>query len=127
MVGDRVVDLLSQRTSGLSASFCGPYTVLKKVGDKNYGISMPEGRQKTRLCHINLLKKPWAIVNSCLCSYGEMEMEKEDVSGDVDIVGFCLRNSEALRSLDDQLGHLPSEWKSDFKALMAKFSLYNCQ
>lgn len=56
VVGDRVVDLLSQRTSGLSASFCGPYTVLKKVGDKNYGISTPEGRRKTRLCHINLLK-----------------------------------------------------------------------
>lgn len=54
-----------------------------------------------------------------------MAMEKmmeEDVSGDVDIVGFHLRNSEALRSLDDQLGHLPSEWKSDFKALRAEFS-----
>lgn len=56
-VGDKVLALVPQRASGLSASFCGPYTVLKRVGDKNYVISTPEGRRKTRLCHVNLLKK----------------------------------------------------------------------
>lgn len=40
--GDQVLVLVPQRLSSLSASFCGPYTVVKKVGDKNYVISTPE-------------------------------------------------------------------------------------
>lgn len=38
-----------------SESFYDPLTVLDKIGDKKYGIRNPESRQKTRLCHINLL------------------------------------------------------------------------
>ncbi|KAK0144590.1 Retrovirus-related Pol polyprotein from transposon 412 [Merluccius polli] len=56
-VGDQVLALVPQRTSSLSASFGGPYLIVKCVGDKNYVISTPEGRRKTRLCHVNLLKK----------------------------------------------------------------------
>lgn len=55
-VGDQVLVLVPQHTSSLSASFCGPYTVIK-VGTRNYVISTPEGRKKTRLCHINLSKR----------------------------------------------------------------------
>lgn len=66
VVVDRVLVLLSQ---GLRASFCGHCTVLKKVGDENYVISTPEDRQKTRLCHINLLQKcqGWSCEPAVAC------------------------------------------------------------
>ena len=38
-VEDQVLALVPQRTFGLSASFCGPYWIVKGVGDKNYIIS----------------------------------------------------------------------------------------
>ena len=44
-----------------------------------------------------------------------------DIGGEVDPVGFCLRNSKVSRSLEAQLGHLPSQWQSQFKALIAEF------
>lgn len=56
-VGDQVLALVPQRKSGLSASFCGPYTINKKVGVRNYVLSTPEGRRQTRMCHVNLLKR----------------------------------------------------------------------
>lgn len=38
------------------------------------------------------------------------------------MIGFCLRNYEALKLQDDQLVHLLQEWKSGFKTLIADFS-----
>ena len=53
-VGDQDLALIPQRTSNLGASFSGPYSVLKKVGDQNYIISTPNGKRKDCLCHVNL-------------------------------------------------------------------------
>lgn len=85
------------------------------VGDQNYVISTREGRQKTRLCHINLLKNTRVAHESQQLSVSRrMSVEMLTLLG-------CF--------LDDQLGHLTSEWKSYFKALsshpFSKMSL-NC-
>lgn len=56
-VGDQLLALVPQQESGLRVSFCGSYTVFKKVGDKNYVISSSEGRRMTRLCHVHLLNQ----------------------------------------------------------------------
>lgn len=40
----------------------------------------------------------------------------------MEAVGFSLRNSEVLKSLNDQLVHLPVERQSEFKASVAEFS-----
>lgn len=45
-VGDQVLALIPQRTSSLGSSFSGPYSVLKKVGDRNYIISTPNGKRR---------------------------------------------------------------------------------
>uniref|UniRef100_A0A3B1IC10 ribonuclease H n=1 Tax=Astyanax mexicanus TaxID=7994 RepID=A0A3B1IC10_ASTMX len=55
-VGDKVLAFIPIRGGNLSCRFSGPYSVIKKVSDRNYVISTPERRLKTRLCHINLLK-----------------------------------------------------------------------
>lgn len=121
--GDQILALVPNRGSGLSASFRGPYTVVKRVGDKNYVISTPEGRRKTRLCHVNLLKRyegrsPRPPVACAVVQ----PISDGDASGEVETVGFRLRNSEALKSLGHQLGHIPLEWRSEFMALVAEFS-----
>ena len=56
-VGDKVLALLPAPTQPLSAKFCGPYTVGKKVSDLNYIIETPDRKKKNQLCHINLLKE----------------------------------------------------------------------
>lgn len=122
-VGGQVLALVPQRTSSLSASFCDPYTVLKKIGDTNYVIGTPEGRRKTRLCHINLLKQYQGRLSEASVACAAMgQIVEEDVGKEVETVGFRLRNSEALKSLDNQLVHLPAEWQAAFKDLIAEFS-----
>ena len=58
--GDRVLALCPVLTSPFQARFAGPYTVLEKVSDQNYLISMPERRKKSQLCHVNMLKPYYA-------------------------------------------------------------------
>lgn len=55
--GEKVLVFLPLQENPLQAKFSGPYTVLKKLSETNYLLSTPERRRKTRLCHINMLKK----------------------------------------------------------------------
>lgn len=54
--GDKVQVLLPMNQPKVGLKFCGPYFVVKRVGECNYVVSTPERRQKTKLSHINLLK-----------------------------------------------------------------------
>ncbi len=121
-VGDQVLALVPQRASGLSSSFSGPYTVVKKVGDKNYVISTPEGRRKNRLCHINLLKKYQgrSQEQSVACVIMGQVLEESGI-GEAESVGFHLGNTEALKVLDRDLAHSPAQGQSGVKALIAEF------
>ena len=123
VVGDQVLALVPQRQSSLSASFSGPYTVMKKVSDKNYVIHTPEGRRKSRLCHINLLKKYQGRVPATpvMCVLGGRTPDEDD-SREVGAVGLRLGNTEALQSLEKHLAHLPAEGQLGMKVLVAEFS-----
>lgn len=54
--GDQVLLLLPVPGSALQARYSGPYTVKKKVNDRNYVISTPDRKRLNRLCHVNMLK-----------------------------------------------------------------------
>ncbi len=54
---DEVLVLLPEPGSALHAKFCGPYTVKEKLSETDYIINTPDRRCKTRVCHVNMLKK----------------------------------------------------------------------
>uniref|UniRef100_A0A8C6L2B2 Gypsy retrotransposon integrase-like protein 1 n=1 Tax=Nothobranchius furzeri TaxID=105023 RepID=A0A8C6L2B2_NOTFU len=54
--GDQVLMLNPLGSSSLSAQFTGPHEVLSKINATTYVISTPNRRQKSRACHINMLK-----------------------------------------------------------------------
>ena len=43
----------------LQAKYCGPYTILEKLGPVYYLIDTPYRRKQKRVCHVNLLKLYW--------------------------------------------------------------------
>ena len=55
--GDRVLVLLPVVGSCLQAKFCGPYEVERKLSDTDYVIRTPDRRKKSRVCHVNMLKR----------------------------------------------------------------------
>ena len=57
--GDKVMVLLPMLRSALQARYSGPYRVERRVNDVNYVIATPDRRKKSRLCHINMLKRYW--------------------------------------------------------------------
>ncbi|KAK3885424.1 hypothetical protein Pcinc_010341 [Petrolisthes cinctipes] len=42
--------------SELSANFCGPYVIERRIGMTDYLVRTPDRRKKYQLCHINMLK-----------------------------------------------------------------------
>lgn len=95
--------------------FSGPYSIMKKVSDYNYVISTPERRQKTRLCHVNLLK-PYVERDASeqvvlLAHDNRIEVEaqancEDDVAPHVKPIMARLNNSIAMVDLGTQLSYL---------------------
>ncbi len=54
--GDQVIVLLPVVGSALSARFSGPYKVLKICSNTDYVIRTPDRRNKSCMCHVNMLK-----------------------------------------------------------------------
>uniref|UniRef100_A0A3P8WEH2 Gypsy retrotransposon integrase-like protein 1 n=1 Tax=Cynoglossus semilaevis TaxID=244447 RepID=A0A3P8WEH2_CYNSE len=54
-LGDQVMLLLPVVGSPFQAKFAGPFPIKKQVSEQDYLISMPNG--KSKLCHVNLLKR----------------------------------------------------------------------
>ncbi len=73
--GDMVLLLLPTSTSKLMAQWQGPFSVVKKVGQVNYLIEMPNRRKSRRIYHTNLLKKWETPSVGC---YSAEEVEEED-------------------------------------------------
>ncbi len=45
------------RDTALQAKFSGPYVVDRKLSDTDYIVGTPDRQRKTRVCHINMLKR----------------------------------------------------------------------
>lgn len=54
--GDKVLVLLPVTGSALQAKFTGPYEIKEKLSDTDYVVYTPVHRQKSCVCHINMLK-----------------------------------------------------------------------
>ncbi|KAJ8379404.1 hypothetical protein SKAU_G00001820 [Synaphobranchus kaupii] len=123
-VGDRVLVLLPVGGEKLSTRFCGPYAVLRKVGENNYVLSTPERRQKTRLCHINLLKAYVDRVSTtAVCCVAvvlpQSEDEGENLYTPPEPVSARVENTCALEQLGKQLSHLTAVQRQDVLELVA--------
>lgn len=55
--GDSVLVFLPVPNSPMSARFVGPYKIEKKLNETNYTVLTPDRRRKSRVCHINMLKR----------------------------------------------------------------------
>ena len=127
--GDKVLVLMPMVGASLGVKFCGPYTIIKKVSDLNYVISTPERRQKTRLCHVNLLKRyverdtPAQVVLVTQGGLAEVEVEEdgeEDEVPPVEPVSARLKNSSAMADLRAQLSYLSSQQVEDVVQLVGE-------
>ena len=123
--GDKVLVLLPMNQPKLGLKFCGPYSVVKRVGECNYVVSTPERRQKTRLCHINLLKpyierdleSPVCLVATAVSSEPD---GGEDDSEPPEPVSARLLNSGMLANLSQHLEYLQPEQVGDIVELVKK-------
>ncbi|KAJ8346701.1 hypothetical protein SKAU_G00281020 [Synaphobranchus kaupii] len=120
--GDKVLVLTPVGRERFGARFSGPYMVVRKVGACNYVISTPERRQKTRLCHINLLKlyveRDTANPVGCIVVVPS-DREREEGFLAPEPVGARLDNSRACEQLQEQLKHLLKAQAQDVMALVA--------
>ena len=55
--GEEVLVLLPCGNSKLEVQWQGPYKILKKSGSVDYLVEFPEGKKKSKLLHVNLLRK----------------------------------------------------------------------
>lgn len=141
--GDKVLVLLPTASSALSARFCGPYQVDKKVNDTDYVIKTPDRKRKTRLCHLNMLKSFHSRADS-LCGPADKSVASlpEQISSpetlllnsssglrsslDEDGLKLCdasyqsarMLNSEVLSQLSTYLSHLTREQQLDIERLV---------
>lgn len=107
----------------LVSSFSGPYSVLKKAGDRNYIISTTNGKRKDCLCHVNLLKRYVGRSPASAVACMAVSQAPEEISGDDgETVWFWLGNSKALHSLDSNLAHIPGGRQSAMVLLLKEFS-----
>ncbi|XP_070403201.1 uncharacterized protein [Nothobranchius furzeri] len=136
-VGDKVLVLTPLSNSALSTKFEGPFEILSKLGDTNYVLNTPARRQKSRVCHVNMLKryedgsplsKP---VTTCVLvpDAANKPMVPQE-AGEVgeDFPSSCsprLNNSEALKELEGQITHLSPEMAGDLvKLIHSRKSLF---
>ncbi|KAL2082452.1 hypothetical protein ACEWY4_022270 [Coilia grayii] len=127
-VGDQVLVLMPMRGEGLGTRFCGPYSIVKKVSDRNYVVETPDRRKPTQLCHINLLKRyyerssPKAVCSVATPKQGAHVVPLERApSPELESrgpVGARLQNSAALADLDRLVEHLLPCQQEDVKSLI---------
>lgn len=131
--GDQV--LLPLLGSVLQAKFSGPYVVERKLSDTDYIIRTPDRRRKTRVCHINMIKRyvvrgkeqesKSSIIPSASISVVSLSCTDEDNDE------LCLRsmptssvrlnNSEVLSDLNSYLLHLSDVQRADVVKLINSF------
>src|ERR1043165_2030263 len=55
--GEQVLLLLPLVGKPLQAKYCGPYQVLKRLGEVDYLVGTPDRRKTKRVVHVNLMKR----------------------------------------------------------------------
>ena len=76
--GDQVLVLLPTSTNKLLAEWCGPYPVIRRLGEVNYEVKMTDRRKKKRVLHINMLRQ-WHSPSAVSLLAEEVQEEVDDV------------------------------------------------
>ena len=136
--GDQVLVLLPIPGSALSARFSGPHAILKKISDTNYVIGTPDRRRKSRVCHVNMLKRfhvrevGLVVAEPVASSSGPIDVQGASNDSQVpEDDGLVLRatpaqqarlcNSKMLTKLPEHLSHLLPEHQGDIIQLVTAY------
>lgn len=140
--GDSVLVLLPIPGSVFQAKFTGPYVVKRKVSDTNYIINTPDRRRKSRVCHINMLKRyvitqsetrgdkctdeqPCEIVSvptPTVAMVASYVMEEDGLCNrEVQVSSTCLQNSAILSNLKNHLAYLSTSQANELTDVLHEF------
>lgn len=143
--GDQVLALCPVVTSPFQAKFAGPFSVLEKLSDQNYLLSMPGRRKKKQICHVNLLKPYYERVSSvdnvepvpsavCVAARGVGSADSsvlsvqgsDDKAADVGTLDSALtqgrlKNSETLQNISTLFSHLPKDRAEQLSGVVNQF------
>ncbi|KAK3883489.1 hypothetical protein Pcinc_012188 [Petrolisthes cinctipes] len=99
----------------LSANFCGPYVIERRIGMTDYLVRTPDRRKKYQLCHINMLKPYYRNESSptpapVVRATAVVTTVGEDVDVDCEFWDCrWLENVEAGTTLKAKLSYLPPD------------------
>lgn len=130
--GDKVLVLLPLPGSSLQAKFSGPYVVERKLSDTDYVICTHDRQRKTRVCHINMLKRyvvrdEQKELNSSIVPVASLSVVSlcRDEDGlnlrSMPMSDVRLNNSETLAALNSHLCHLSANQRDDIVSLIQSF------
>ena len=95
----------------LQARFCRPFTILEKLNDVDYIVSIPGRRKSKQLCHINMLKPYYdrkdhegskVTIVIVPVERDSPEESTSDVNLNMEVIR--LKNLHILNDLDQKLG-----------------------
>lgn len=112
-IGDRVLVLLPEDSTGMEAQWHGPYEVVEKTSPVSYKLQFPE-RKKTRQFHINSLKK-WNE-----CNILAVVIATEDTHSVDDLPLHTVEIGSDKENMET-VGDLPPEQQEGLRNLLAKY------
>ena len=142
---DMVLVLLPIPGSSMYACFFGPYSIERRLSDTDYVVDYvsPDRRRKTRVCHINMLKRyhprgdmqperrsanPAAAVGAAVLAAVSSSPSTLTVSDEDGLNGHKvqqktprLSNPEILLNLPSLMPHLSKEQEADMVGLIHNF------
>ena len=140
---DMVLVLLPIPGSSMYACFFGPYSIERRLSDTDYVVRTPDRRRKTRVCHINMLKRYHprgdmqperrsaplvAAVGAAVPAAVSSSPTTLTVSDEDGLNGHKvqqqsprLSNSEMLLNLPSLMPHLSKEQEADMVGLIHNF------
>ncbi|XP_013856237.1 uncharacterized protein LOC106512091, partial [Austrofundulus limnaeus] len=128
--GDKVLVLLPLPGSSLHAQFSGPYVVDRKISETNYVVNTPDRKRKSRVCHINMLKRYFSRENTSIknpeppipvsvCAAPSYQPTDDGLTEKSSCMPIArLRNSEMLKNMDTFLSHLSTSARNDIIRLI---------
>lgn len=120
---DEVLILLPEPGSALHARFTGPYSVKEKLSETDYVVRTPDRRRKTRVCHINMLKRFMRDSQSePPCNPVTVSLPVAVASQVIEQDGKRLQNSAVLKDLASFLSHLEPVESEQIIQLMHRYS-----
>lgn len=128
---EKVLVLLPLPGSSLQSQCSGPYMVERKISDTNDVVQTPDRKRKSRVCHINMLKRYFSResdpqpspaapgVSVCVAVPPQYELRDDGLAEESGLMPAAhLRNSEILSDLEGFLSHLSDSACADIIALV---------